>query len=185
MSAGPLRFVRQCLGCPAADAKAKGRIGGKAQEAGNAQGAEGAAVTKKLAELKKKKPKVGTDYAAFKRSKAKIAADIEETQAEQAYREAVKAEHDEAAQEITRETARNYDQRALQSPVVVSRDGVVLSGNGRTMAGEIAAREGTDSAYTDLPYTAETFAKFNRTDQKSQTKTGQAVKMGKVVDDTT
>ena len=32
-------------------------------------------------------------------------------------------------------------------PVVVSKDGVVLSGNGRTMAGEIAASQGTDVAY--------------------------------------
>lgn len=121
---------------------------------------------------------------------------------------------DQEAQEVTRSMARDYDSRALQSPVVVSREGVVLSGNGRTMAGEIAAQNGTDKKYNDylrthankygfteaqvngyehprvlfvpdadMPYTAETFAKFNQREQKSQNKTEQAVKMGKVVDD--
>ena len=121
---------------------------------------------------------------------------------------------DHEAQEVTRSMASDYDSRALQSPVVVSRDGVVLSGNGRTMAGEIAAQNGTDKKYNDylrthankygfteeqvngfehprllfvpdadMPYTAETFAKFNQREQKSQNKTEQAVKMGKVVDD--
>ncbi len=121
---------------------------------------------------------------------------------------------DQEAQQITRGMAQNYDSRALQSPVVVSKDGVVLSGNGRTMAGEIAAENGTDTKYNDylrahankygfteeqvngfehprvvfvpdadMPYTADTFAKFNQREQKSQSKTEQAVKMGKVVDD--
>ena len=121
---------------------------------------------------------------------------------------------DHEAQEVTRSMASDYDSRALQSPVVVSREGVVLSGNGRTMAGEIAAQNGTDKKYNDylrthankygfteeqvngfehprvlfvpdadMPYTAETFAKFNQREQKSQNKTEQAVKMGKVVDD--
>ncbi len=121
---------------------------------------------------------------------------------------------DQEAQEVTRSMASDYDSRALQSPVVVSREGVVLSGNGRTMAGEIAAQNGTDKKYNDylrthankygfteeqvngyehprllfvpdadMPYTAETFAKFNQREQKSQNKTEQAVKMGKVVDD--
>lgn len=121
---------------------------------------------------------------------------------------------DHEAQEVTRSMASDYDSRALQSPVVVSREGVVLSGNGRTMAGEIAAQNGTDKKYNDylrthankygftegqvngfehprvlfvpdadMPYTSETFAKFNQREQKSQNKTEQAVKMGKVVDD--
>lgn len=51
------------------------------------------------------------------------------------------------AQEITRNIARCYDSRAIQNPVIVSPDGVVLSGNGRTMAGDIAAEENTDGAY--------------------------------------
>ena len=121
---------------------------------------------------------------------------------------------DEEAQRVTRQMADNYDQRAVQSPVVVSKDGIVLSGNGRTMAGEIAARQGTDTKYNDyiranadkygftkeqvsqykhprivfvtdaeMPYDTQTFAKFNQREQKSQSKTEHAVKMGKVVDD--
>ena len=123
---------------------------------------------------------------------------------------------DKSAQEITREMARTYDSRAIQSVPVVSRDGVVLSGNGRTMAGELAAQAGTDGAYldhlrkygqqfgftpeqvgsmqhprvvfvpdVDMPYTTETFAKFNAQDMKGQNRTESAVKMGKTVDDAT
>ena len=58
-------------------------------------------------------------------------------------------QHDTDAQRITREIARNYDGRAIQSPVIISPDGVVLSGNGRTMAGDIAAHDGTDTRYID------------------------------------
>ena len=121
-------------------------------------------------------------------------------------------ERDQDAQEVTRNIAANYDGRALQNPVVVSTDGVVLSGNGRTMAGELAARDDTDGAYVGhlakypqkygfteeqvrgmrhprvvfmadeaMPYTAETFAKFNQQEMKGQSKTEQSVKMGKVV----
>ena len=125
-------------------------------------------------------------------------------------------ERDRDAQEVTRRIGARYDSRALQSPVVVSRDGVVLSGNGRTMAGELAARDNTDGEYnaylreypakfgftaeqvsamahprvvfvpdTDLPYTTETFARFNRQEMKSQSKTEQTVKLGKIVDNAT
>lgn len=123
-------------------------------------------------------------------------------------------ERDKDAQAVTRNIADNYDARALQSPVVVSPEGVVLSGNGRTMAGELAAINGTDGAYVDtlaqyphkygftteqvremqhprvvfmadeaMPYTAETFAKFNQQEMKGQSKTEQSVKLGKVVSD--
>ena len=125
-------------------------------------------------------------------------------------------ERDKDAQNVTRDIARNYDSRAMQSPVVVSKDGVVLSGNGRTMAGELAAANNTDGAYiehlqkypqqfgftpeqvqgmqhprvvfvpdADMPYNAETFAKFNQQEMKAQSKTEQAVKLGKIVDDAT
>ena len=56
---------------------------------------------------------------------------------------------DRDAQHIVRDMADNYDSRALQTPVIVSKDGVVLSGNNRTMSGEIAAKNGTDKAYVD------------------------------------
>ena len=56
---------------------------------------------------------------------------------------------DTDAQQIVRDIARNYDSRALQSPVIVSKDGIVLSGNNRTMSGDMAAQQGTDKAYID------------------------------------
>lgn len=123
---------------------------------------------------------------------------------------------DDDARKETERIAEKFDQRALQSPVIVSRDGVVLSGNGRTIAGEIAARNGTDADYLDylarfadkfgfteeqvrslknprvsflidkdMPYNAETFAKFNQQEMKSQSKTEQSVKLGKTVRDDT
>ena len=58
-------------------------------------------------------------------------------------------ERDADAQSITRNIAMNYDSRALQSQVIVSPDGIVLSGNGRTMAGLLAARDNTDKAYIE------------------------------------
>ena len=56
---------------------------------------------------------------------------------------------DTDARRIVRDMARNYDGRALQPPVIVSKDGVVLSGNNRTMSGDLAAQQGTDGAYVD------------------------------------
>lgn len=56
---------------------------------------------------------------------------------------------DKDAQRIVRDMADSYDSRALQTPVIVSKDGVVLSGNNRTMSGEIAEKNGTDKAYVD------------------------------------
>ena len=56
-------------------------------------------------------------------------------------------ERDKDAQDITRHIADCYDSRALNSAVIVSKDGIVLSGNGRTMAGMIAAKDNTDDAY--------------------------------------
>jgi len=56
-------------------------------------------------------------------------------------------ERDLDAQRVQREIARNYDARATQQPVVVSPEGFVLSGNGRTMSGDLAAMENTDGSY--------------------------------------
>lgn len=58
-------------------------------------------------------------------------------------------QHDKDAQRIVEQIAGEYDNRALQDPVIVSKDGVVLSGNNRTMSGDLAARQGTDKAYND------------------------------------
>lgn len=58
-------------------------------------------------------------------------------------------QRDKDAQSAVEKMAAAYDHRALQSPVVVSKDGVVLSGNNRTMSGDLAATGGTDKAYND------------------------------------
>lgn len=57
--------------------------------------------------------------------------------------------NDKAAQAIVEKRSASYDQRAVINPVVVSQDGVVYSGNDRTMAGELAAKNGTDDAYIE------------------------------------
>lgn len=56
---------------------------------------------------------------------------------------------DKDAQRIVEQMAGEYDNRALQDPVIVSKDGVVLSGNNRTMSGDLAAKQGTDTAYNE------------------------------------
>lgn len=45
------------------------------------------------------------------------------------------------------QTAAGYNYKAVDDVPVVTRDGVVISGNGRTMASRIAARNGTDTDY--------------------------------------
>jgi len=58
---------------------------------------------------------------------------------------------DRAAQETVISIASNFDGRALSfdSPVVVTQDGVVVSGNNRTMSSKLAARKGSDTRYID------------------------------------
>lgn len=123
---------------------------------------------------------------------------------------------DRDAQQIVQNMADAYDSRAMQTPVIVSKDGIVLSGNNRTMSGDMAATQGTDGAYLeylgkygvkygftpeqvatmkhprvvfvpdeDLPYDANTFARFNAQEMKSQSKPEAAIKLGKIVDDAT
>ena len=58
-------------------------------------------------------------------------------------------ERDTFAQTVTRGIADKYDEQALTIPPIVSKDGIVLSGNGRTMAGMIAAKYDTDKDYID------------------------------------
>jgi hypothetical protein len=58
---------------------------------------------------------------------------------------------DKAAQETVMSMAANFDGRALSfdSPVVVTQDGIVVSGNNRTMSSKLAARKGSDTRYID------------------------------------
>lgn len=73
-------------------------------------------------------------------------------------------ERDRAAQQSVLDKAAKYDQRALQTPVIVSADGVVLSGNDRTMASQIAAAQNTDGAY--LEYLAKYSQKYGFTKEQ-------------------
>ena len=67
-------------------------------------------------------------------------------------------EHDKAAQHNTDQIAMKYNGMAIENVPVVSDEGIVYDGNGRTMAGQKAAKEGTDSEYiNDLLENAENF----------------------------
>ena len=122
---------------------------------------------------------------------------------------------DKAAQAETDRIARVYGGQAVSDTPVVSPEGIVYSGNGRTMASQLAAANGTDSAYMEalrsnaaqfgftpeqvdsipnarvvfvtdevLPYTTETFAKFNQQEKKTQSSTERAVSKSKSLKDT-
>ena len=79
-------------------------------------------------------------------------------------------EHDREAQEVVIEMAGDYDHQAvsIEKPVVVTKDGIVISGNNRTMSSKIAARKGTDTKYIEaltrrakkFGFTAEQVAQF-------------------------
>lgn len=60
-------------------------------------------------------------------------------------------EHDKDAQESVRDIAANFNGRALDmgEPVIVTKDGIVVSGNNRTMSSKLAAKKGTDKAYLE------------------------------------
>lgn len=57
--------------------------------------------------------------------------------------------NDKQAQAIVIDTANKYDFRAVKDMPVVSNEGIVLSGNQRTMASQISAKNGTDTNYVD------------------------------------
>ena len=58
-------------------------------------------------------------------------------------------ENDKDAQRVTDMIAKNYDGQAVDQVPVVTKDGIVVDGNGRTMAGQKAAKNGTDGAYIE------------------------------------
>jgi hypothetical protein len=109
--------------------------------------------------------------------------------------------------------AGDFDGRALgfDSAVVVTKDGVVISGNNRTMSSQLAARKGTDKKYLQAllkrcrsfgftqdqvmafehprvvfeidsdDYSPEHFDKYNANDKKEQTEEARIVKFTKTV----
>ena len=56
-------------------------------------------------------------------------------------------QNDKDAQESVRKIAANFNSLALESPPIVTKDGIVISGNNRTMSSKLAAKNGTDAAY--------------------------------------
>ena len=58
-------------------------------------------------------------------------------------------EHEPESQRHVQHTAEDYDSRAIQHMVVVTSDGIVISGNERTMASQLAAGQNTDGKYID------------------------------------
>ena len=71
---------------------------------------------------------------------------------------------DPIVQNDTRKKAQNYDQRAISDMVVAWDDGSIMSGNDRTMAGQLAAKNGTDGVYLD--YLKEQAARFGFTPEQ-------------------
>ena len=57
--------------------------------------------------------------------------------------------NDKANQVVTDGIANFFGGQALESVPKVSKDGVVLDGNGRTIASQLAAANGTDKAYLE------------------------------------
>ena len=56
---------------------------------------------------------------------------------------------DREEQAKVQQVAQTYDGRAITNMPIVSDEGLVYSGNGRTMAGQLAAANGTDGAYIE------------------------------------
>ena len=73
-------------------------------------------------------------------------------------------ENDKGAQDFTESIAREYDGQAVTEIPVVSSEGIVYDGNGRTMAGQIAARDNTDAAYIEA--LTENAANFGFTEEQ-------------------
>lgn len=58
-------------------------------------------------------------------------------------------EQDRDAQDVTDKMSADYDGQAVNQVPTVSDEGIVYDGNGRTMAGQIAAKRGTDGKYIE------------------------------------
>jgi len=117
------------------------------------------------------------------------------------------------SQRMVWDVAGDFDGRALgyDSAVVVTKDGVVISGNNRTMSSQLAARKGTDKKYIrallkrcqafgftqdqvqafehprvvfeidSQDYSPEHFEKYNASDKKEQSEEARIVKFSKIV----
>ena len=121
---------------------------------------------------------------------------------------------DRNAQGQVVEIASNFDSRAINDTPVVDSNGIVISGNNRTMSRKLAATNKTDATYleelidkadmfgvdpesikgiknpmlvfepkTNMPYTTETFAKFNKVTGKEKGPIEKAVEIAKTITD--
>ncbi len=121
---------------------------------------------------------------------------------------------DKNAQSEVIKIAGELNDKAIDQTPVVSKDGIVLDGNNRTMSRKLAAKNGTDAKYlaalkenaeaygidpneidtvknpmlvfetdTDMPYTTETFKKFNVTEKKEKSPIDRAIEVSKTITD--
>lgn len=118
-----------------------------------------------------------------------------------------------AQTEVIRIAGEINDKAVSQTPIV-SKEGVILDGNNRTMSRKLAAAQGTDQAYVqalkeqaemfgfteadidavenpmlvmeaeeDMPYTTQTFARFNKAEKKEKSPVEKAVELSKTLSD--
>lgn len=59
---------------------------------------------------------------------------------------------DVVAQAFVKRVAADFDGRAIEEPIRVTRDGIVVDGNNRTMSRIIAHKQGTDNEYLEAMY---------------------------------
>lgn len=121
---------------------------------------------------------------------------------------------DRNAQGQVIEIASNFDSRAINDTPVVDSNGIVISGNNRTMSRKLSATNKTDATYLEelndkaemfgidpesikgiqnpmlvfepkenMPYTTETFAKFNKVTRKEKGPIEKAVEIAKTITD--
>lgn len=121
---------------------------------------------------------------------------------------------DRNAQGQVIEIASNFDSRAINDTPIVDSNGIVISGNNRTMSRKLASTNKTDATYleelsdkadmfgvdpesikgiknpmlvfepkTNMPYTTETFAKFNKATGKEKGPIEKAVEIAKTITD--
>lgn len=75
---------------------------------------------------------------------------------------------DKNAQNEVNRKSKNYDGRAFaDNGVIVTKDGIVVSGNDRTMSGDLAAKNNTDAAY--IEYLKENAEQFGFTKEQIET----------------
>lgn len=73
-------------------------------------------------------------------------------------------QHDKSAQQQVMTRSLKYDGRAVQDMPIIDKNGIVLSGNDRTMSGQLASKQGTDTEY--LEYLSDNAEMYGLTDDQ-------------------